>query len=82
MNWFKSIFTTQKGSISSKRVCGVLGFLVCLFVLVWCTIKVIEAPNFADIILICCSGLLGVDAVMKPWVKKDKEEKEDKEEDA
>lgn len=64
---FKSIFLATKGSISSKRVCGVIGWLVCVGILIYCTIMVIQAPVFADAVLIATTALLGVDSITGIW---------------
>lgn len=69
MNWFKEIFTAPSGMMSSKRISGVAGIIVCLGVLIYCTIKVIEAPALADTVLLTSSGLLGVDSVASIWKK-------------
>ena len=58
-----------QGSVSSKRVCGVLGWLVCLGVLTYCTIKVIQAPVMVDAIIITSATLLGVDSITSIWKK-------------
>jgi len=63
----KSIFLATRGSISSKRVCGVIGWLVCLTVLIYCTILTIQAPFFADAVLIATAALLGVDSITGIW---------------
>lgn len=65
----KSIFLAQQGSISSKRICGVLGWFVCLGVLVYCTIMVIQAPVMIDTIIISSTALLGVDSITNIWKK-------------
>lgn len=64
---FKSIFLATKGSISSKRVCGVIGWLVCIGILIYCTVMVIQAPVFADAVLIATAALLGVDSITGIW---------------
>ena len=68
MNWFKEIFT-KNNIMSSKRVCGVLGFLGCLGILIYCTIQSVQAPEMIDIFLIICASLLGVDSVTDIWKK-------------
>lgn len=40
VQFVKEIVTSHSG-ISSKRVCGVIGWLVCLGVLIYCTVNVI-----------------------------------------
>lgn len=69
MNWFKQIFTAASGQMSSKRVCGVLGWLVCLGAFIYCTYQMIQAPTMVDILLLSCMGLLGVDSVTSIWKK-------------
>lgn len=66
----KSILSASKGSISSKRVCGVIGWIVCLGIGIYCTVKVIQAPLLIDSILIGSAALLGVDSLMSPFKHK------------
>lgn len=68
--FIKSIFLAQKGSISSKRVCGVIGWIICLLICIYCTVKVIQAPVLADSILIGSATLMGVDSVTGIWKNK------------
>lgn len=68
--FIKSIFLAQKGSISSKRVCGVIGWVICLLICIYCTVKVIQAPVLADSILIGSATLMGVDSVTGIWKNK------------
>lgn len=63
----KSIFLAQQGSISSKRICGVIGWFVCLGILIYCTIMVIQAPVMVDSIVIASTTLLGVDSIVNIW---------------
>ena len=65
--FLKSIFLNQPNSISSKRVCGVLGWLLCLGVLGYCTYKEIQAPVMVDTMVITSAALLGVDSIMNIW---------------
>lgn len=65
--FLKSIFLNQPNSISSKRICGVLGWLLCLGVLGYCTYKEIQAPVMVDTIVITSAALLGVDSIMNIW---------------
>lgn len=58
ITFLKQMFTSHSG-VSSKRVCGVIGWFVCLGVLIYCAINVIQAPLMIDTILLCCMGLLG-----------------------
>lgn len=66
----KSIFLAQSNTISSKRVCGVLGWLISLGVLIYCTISKIQAPVMIDTIVISSTALLGVDSITGIWKRK------------
>ena len=66
----KSILSSAQGSISSKRLCGIIGWLVCLGIGIYCTINVIQAPMLIDSILIGSATLLGVDSVTGIWKNK------------
>ena len=59
--------TTSHSGVSSKRVCGVLGFLVISFVLIYCTICSIQAPEMIDTFIYAVSLLLGIDSVTGIW---------------
>lgn len=65
--FLKSIFLNQPNSISSKRICGVLGWLLCLGILGYCTYKEIQAPVMIDSIVIASTTLLGVDSIANIW---------------
>ena len=69
MNWIREILSAKSGMLSSKRVCGAIGFLACVAVFIYCTIKMIQAPNMVDALLLSCMGLLGVDSVTSIWKK-------------
>ena len=43
-NFFIKILTAHSG-LSSKRLCGFAGWVVCLFICIWCTILVIPADS-------------------------------------
>lgn len=57
----------SRSGVSSKRIMGTLGWLVCLFIVIYCTILRIQAPIIAEILFYCSSGLLGIDAIMFPF---------------
>ena len=67
------MFTAESG-LSSKRVCGFIGWLVCIFVCIYCTIFVISAPIIVETLFYCSVMLLGIDSVTRIWKKKDKPE--------
>lgn len=59
----KSIFLAKSGGYSSKRICGVIGWLVAMFCFIWCVINGTSAPDFATELVAGCVALLGVDSV-------------------
>lgn len=60
---------SANSGISSKRVCGIIGWIVCLIIVIQCTVTNTEAPTFADSIIIASSALLGVDSITNIWKK-------------
>lgn len=64
--YIKLMITSHSG-ISSKRVCGVLGFLVIAFVLIYCTILGLQAPTMIDTFIYAICLLLGIDSVTGIW---------------
>lgn len=72
-NFFIKMFTSNTG-VSSKRVSGFIGWLVCLFICIWCTICGIQAPQIIDMLFICSTTLLGVDTIMRPFYNKGKKQ--------
>lgn len=60
---------TGKQAISSKRVCGFTGWIVSLFICLWCTLKGVEAPQIIDVLFICSTSLLGVEAITSIFYK-------------
>lgn len=71
MRQFITKLITANSGVSSKRVAGLLGWVIVLFIGTWCTIKIIEAPNITNEILWGSVALLGTDAVTKIWRKND-----------
>ena len=61
-NFFIKMFTAHSG-LSSKRVCGFIGWVVCLFICIWCTVYGTQAPDISDWLFICSTSLLGLDSV-------------------
>lgn len=70
--YIKLMITSHSG-ISSKRVCGVLGFLVIAFVLIYCTICELQAPGAIDTFIFAVCTLLGIDSIMNPFYEKYKQ---------
>lgn len=77
IKWFKDMLDA-KSSVSSKRFCGVLGWLVCIGILIYCTIHVIQAPLITEFFLLSVVGLLGVDSITSIWKSKDKKHRQRK----
>lgn len=63
----KSLLVSTKGSLSSKRFCGVIGFFIIIFVLVYCTISSIQAPLMIEPFIYAVCLLLGIDSVTGIW---------------
>lgn len=66
ITFIKQIITSHSG-ISSKRVCGVLGFIVIIFVLIFCTINGMQAPEMIDTFIYAICLLLGIDSITGIW---------------
>ena len=60
---WKTIFQAHSGGFSSKRVFGALGMLICLGLLIAGFITEKPIPDFAELIYITSSSLLGLDNV-------------------
>lgn len=71
--YLRLIITAHSG-ISSKRVCGIIGFLVISFVLIYCTICGLQAPIMIDTFIWAVAILLGVDSVTSIWKNINKKE--------
>lgn len=67
MKEFLTKLITAHTGISSKRVCGILGWLLSLIILVYCSLNQLQAPEMIDTVLYCCMGLLGIDSVTSIW---------------
>lgn len=75
--WFKDMLDA-KSSVSSKRFCGVLGWLVCIGVVIYCTLAVIQAPSIMEFFMLSVVGLLGVDSVTSIWKNKKRDNEDNK----
>lgn len=64
--FIKSMLRGESG-ISSKRVCGVLGWLVSIGIIVYCTITNQQSPEIMDTFILGIMGLLGIDSVTGIW---------------
>ena len=63
MKQFLTNLVTAHTGVSSKRACGILGWIIGLIILIYCTINQMEAPQMIDTMFYCCMGLLGIDSV-------------------
>lgn len=61
-----NVITAHTG-VSSKRVCGLIGWLCALGVFIYCSITSKQAPEMVNTLLLCCLGLLGVDSITGIW---------------
>lgn len=66
---WRTIFLKDSGGISSKRVMGILGWLVVLGILIAGFICEKEIPQFAEMISIISASLLGLDSITSIWTK-------------
>ena len=71
VNFLKQLVTAHTG-ISSKRVCGVVGFITVIGVLIYCTINVVQAPTMIEPFMYVICALLGIDSITGIWKKFDK----------
>lgn len=62
-----SLLSAEKGSLSSKRLCGIIGWLCCAAVLIMCTIWDRQAPEMVNVIIYASTALLGVDTITDIW---------------
>lgn len=65
------LIVSSHSGISSKRFCGLVGWLTCLGIIIYCTVTCIQAPVIVDTVLYCCMGLLGIDSITGIWKKFD-----------
>lgn len=66
---WRTIFVKNSGGISSKRVMGILGWIVVLIILIFGFILDKNIPEFAEMIAITSASLLGIDCVTSIWSK-------------
>lgn len=65
-NLFIDMVTAHSG-LSSKRICGFLGWVISLLIAIYCTITSKEAPDIVETIVFSAILLLGVDSVTSIW---------------
>lgn len=75
-NFISSLLSAERGSLSSKRLCGLLGWLVCSAVLIMCTVWDRQAPDMVNVFIYSSTVLLGVDSITDIWKSKSASENE------
>lgn len=60
---------SAESGVSSKRVAGFLGWIVCLTITIFSTIYAIPAPDIVEMLFICSTSLLGIDSITGIWKK-------------
>lgn len=68
INW-KTIFLRDSGGFSSKRVLGILGFLVCCIIFIIGFITGKEIPDFGELLISISASLVGLDSITGIWNK-------------
>lgn len=66
-HFVSSLLSAERGSLSSKRLCGFIGWLCCSAVLIMCTVWDREAPQMVSTVLYTSTALLGLDSVTGIW---------------
>lgn len=64
INFIKNLFNSQ-GNISSKRFCGLVGWLVVVGIVVYCSKAGSQAPQLAYDLLYVSAALLGLDSIVR-----------------
>lgn len=67
LNSIKSILSADRGSLSAKRLCGIIGWNAVSAVLLICTIRETQAPEMVNMVIYASTILLGVDSVTEIW---------------
>lgn len=67
---FITMFMANSGGLSSKRICGLLGFIISIIIFIAAFILGKEVPEFGDMIIIMSSSLLGISSVENIFQKR------------
>lgn len=67
-NW-RTIFQKNSGGFSSKRICGVLGWCVCIGILISAFVSQKQVPDYGELVAVLSTSLLGLDSVTSIWSK-------------
>lgn len=69
LDFLKQLIASHSG-VSSKRVCGILGFLAVIFIMLYCTVCAVQAPVMIEPFIYAVCLLLGIDSVTGIFYKK------------
>lgn len=64
----RQIFTAASGRLSSKRVCGFMGWVTVLGINIYCTLNHTEAPEITEVVCIVSASLMGI-GVIEPYFR-------------
>lgn len=60
---------SSDSAVSSKRISGFIGWVVCLLCVIYSVITNKDAPNIVDTLFITSTALLGLDSVVSIFKK-------------
>lgn len=66
---WRTIFLKDSGGLSSKRVLGVIGFIVSAIIFVFGFITQKEIPGYGELFLTISASLVGLDSITGIWNK-------------
>lgn len=66
--WFAKMLSSNS-PVSSKRFCGLIGWIFCIVLAIYCTLYDQQAPDVVDMLFICSTSLLGIDSITTIWKK-------------
>ena len=65
----KTMFFANTGGYSSKRILGVLGFIICCIIFIFAFILNKDIPEFGELLLVTSASLAGLDSITGIWNK-------------
>lgn len=71
----REVFSGYQNQLSSKRVCGIFGWLILMTAYIYSVIQHIELPEATEYLTWAIVTLLGVDAVTNAFSKHKNDEK-------
>ena len=69
MSKLREVIQTPEGRFSSKRICGILGWIVLLFSYIYILITTQAEPEFTESLLWATVALLGVESITYAFKK-------------